>query len=170
MDHSAYLIAIGHNGEYVFTGQQAFFGFADRNSYSDRSKDGGFYKVNGCINFWSNEVNHNFVTIDVSTGDMAVDNNGYGSYGRGSIPAHFFVNSHDPSKPVEIIRAIGGQTADLEQWQGSNGVPFSRIDKFGGFHPSHMNDFAAQNDSIYFCSSRNKLVYKDSSGNVNELY
>ena len=38
------------------------------------------------------------------------------------------------------------------------------------FNPPSMADSAAANNSVYFSTTANKLVYKDSSGTVNNLY
>lgn len=38
------------------------------------------------------------------------------------------------------------------------------------FTPQHMTDAAAANDTLYYSTTQNKLVYKDSGGTVNVLY
>jgi hypothetical protein len=43
--------------------------------------------------------------------------------------------------------------------------------KMGGpLQPAHLADSAAPNDSEYFSTTQNKMVYKDSSGTVNPYY
>lgn len=40
----------------------------------------------------------------------------------------------------------------------------------GAFRPTHLTDAAAETDTIYYSTTANKLVYKDSGGTVNNLY
>ena len=40
----------------------------------------------------------------------------------------------------------------------------------GGIVPAHMADASAENDTIYYSTTANKLVYKDAGGVVNNLY
>ena len=40
----------------------------------------------------------------------------------------------------------------------------------GTIKPVEMTDTAAPNDSIYYSTTQNKLVFKDHAGNVNVLY
>lgn len=40
----------------------------------------------------------------------------------------------------------------------------------GAFRPAHLSDAAAETDTIYYSTTANKLVYKDSSATVNNLY
>lgn len=44
------------------------------------------------------------------------------------------------------------------------------IDSSGYIKPISSTDTSAPNNSIYFSTTQNKLVYKDSSGNINNLY
>ena len=44
------------------------------------------------------------------------------------------------------------------------------IDAKGGINPASMADSSANNNSIYYSTDAGKLVYKDSSGTVNNLY
>lgn len=69
------------------------------------------------------------------------------------------------------ISAKSGQTANLQQWTDSSQTNvLSAIDVLGGFHPVSMADSSAQDNSIYYSTTQSKLVYKDNSGNVNNLY
>jgi len=56
-----------------------------------------------------------------------------------------------------------GAVADL-----TYGGATLRLD--GSFAPASMSNASAVNNSIYFSTDNNKLVYKDSAGVVNELY
>jgi hypothetical protein len=72
--------------------------------------------------------------------------------------------------PVLAVRGAAGQTADLQQWQNSAGTTLTSITANGGIAPASMTDSSAANGTIYFSSTANRLVFKDSSGVVNNLY
>lgn len=44
------------------------------------------------------------------------------------------------------------------------------IDENGAFRPPSLADGDANNNSVYYSTTQNKLVYKDNSGVVNDLY
>lgn len=44
------------------------------------------------------------------------------------------------------------------------------IDENGAFNPPSLADSDANNNSVYYSTTQSKLVYKDSSGVVNNLY
>jgi hypothetical protein len=73
------MVAFGLNGEVIFGGNQAFFGFADRAGYTNRGVDGGFYKLNNVINFWNNFNAQNTVSIS-DNGDVYIGLNAYGTF------------------------------------------------------------------------------------------
>jgi hypothetical protein len=88
-----------------------------------------------------------------------------------SLPAKLTVQTVTSSEPGVVARGASGQTADLFQAQDSGGNPLSSLAKAdGSFGPAHLSDSAASNDSVYYSTTQNKLVYKDSSGTVNPLY
>lgn len=54
---------------------------------------------------------------------------------------------------------------------GGQGITLSTLTTLSsGLTPAHMTDGAASNDTIYYSTTANKLVYKDSGGVVNNLY
>jgi hypothetical protein len=71
--------------------------------------------------------------------------------------------------PLEVKGAVA-QSGDLTQWQDSTGAILTAIDKNGGFVPASMSDATAANGTLYYSTTANKLVFKDSSGVVNNLY
>jgi hypothetical protein len=74
-----YIFKSTPNGEVIFNGPTAFFGFADRTDYTNSTKDGGFYKYGGVINFWNNTLLQNTVSI-ADNGNVYIGANGYGTY------------------------------------------------------------------------------------------
>jgi hypothetical protein len=69
-----------------------------------------------------------------------------------------------------IVKAANSQTANITEWQNSSGTAMSYIRPNGSMKPASLADSAAANDSIYYSTTQSKLVYKDSSGTVNNLY
>ena len=69
-----------------------------------------------------------------------------------------------------IVRAASGQTFDLLQLQNSGGTVLTKIDKNGGIVPASMTNSTAANGTMYYSTDNNKLVFKDSTGTVNNLY
>jgi hypothetical protein len=129
-------------------------------------------------------------TIDTSSGNIV---NVAGIYseiitqsGSGSITnayGGFFRTSHIASNNVGVqvsctnaadlgivVEAASGQTADLLQFQNSSNSSLSGIDSTGAFRPPSLADSSANNGTIYYSTTQSKLVYKDSSGTVNNLY
>lgn len=45
-----------------------------------------------------------------------------------------------------------------------------RVDENGAFQPPSLADNDANNNSVYYSTTQSKLVYKDNSGVVNDLY
>jgi len=101
----------GLNGEVIFGGSQAFFGFADRDDYTNRAVDGGFYKESKVINFWSNNNNYNTVSIS-DNGDMYIGPNSYGTFSSDG------TTSNIGSRLVVdgVITATGGNS---NQWNSN---------------------------------------------------
>jgi len=69
-----------------------------------------------------------------------------------------------------LIKAHSTQTSNLQEWQSSSGAVLGAIGSNGVWKPPHLADASAPNDSIYYSTTANKLVYKDSGGVVNNLY
>jgi hypothetical protein len=76
------------------------------------------------------------------------------------------------SSAKKILKVMGAasQTANLTEWQNSAGSVLSAIRSNGAIQPASMADSAAANNSIYYSTTASKLVYKDASGTVNNLY
>lgn len=72
------LIKSNATGAVVFEGSEAFFGFADRADNTNTGKRGGFYKNNGCVHFWNNQISENTVSI-ADNGDVLIGRNAYGT-------------------------------------------------------------------------------------------
>lgn len=71
---------------------------------------------------------------------------------------------------VRIWTCQGSSANALSVLAPGGGSTLSAIDKNGGFVPASMTDSTAQNNTIYYSTTANKLVYKDASGTVNNLY
>lgn len=69
----------------------------------------------------------------------------------------FWTRTSQPDNAIEIM-APGGSSKVLE------------IRADGSIRPASIADSSAANNSIYFSTTANKLVFKDSSGTVNNLY
>lgn len=69
-----------------------------------------------------------------------------------------------------VVKAAASQTANLTEWQNSAGTALSYIRADGSCKPASLADSSAANDSIYYSTTAGKLVYKDSTGTVNNLY
>ncbi len=80
------------------------------------------------------------------------------------------INNDTGNNEVLIIKASGGQSADNLQVTNSSNTVLTAIKGNGAFQPVHLANAAAANDTIYFSTDANKLVYKDSGGVVNNLY
>lgn len=85
----------GVNGEVIYAGNQAFFGFAERSDSENRNSDGGLYRVNHVLNFWNNIVGQNTVSIS-DHGKAYIGNNSYGTFydseESDNFPAHLTVD------------------------------------------------------------------------------
>ena len=69
-----------------------------------------------------------------------------------------------------VVKAAASHTANLLEVQNSSSVVITSIDKNGGIVPASMTDATAANSTLYYSTTANKLVYKDSGGIVNALY
>ena len=69
-----------------------------------------------------------------------------------------------------VVKGTSAQTANLTEWQNSAGSVLSAVKSDGSIQPASLADSAATNNSIYFSTTASKLVYKDSTGTVNNLY
>lgn len=69
-----------------------------------------------------------------------------------------------------IVQQVSGQTTNLQEWQNASGTVLCSISASGAFQPISLADSSAPNNSIYYSSTANKLVYKNASGTVNNLY
>jgi hypothetical protein len=86
----------------------------------------------------------------------------YGNYAN--------LSSLSPAQVVFTARGAASQTANLTEWHAHTGSVISSIRANGALKPAHIADTSAANDSLYYSTTLNKLVYKDSSGTVNPLY
>jgi hypothetical protein len=69
------------------------------------------------------------------------------------------------------LDTTGASTNDVITYNGSNPVwQAGRVRQDGTIQPVSLADSSAANDSIYYSTTQNKLVYKDSGGTVNSLY
>jgi hypothetical protein len=69
-----------------------------------------------------------------------------------------------------LVRNIVSGTGYLTEYQTSAGALLSAVRGDGSTKPPALVDASAANDSIYYSTDAGKLVYKDSTGTVNNLY
>lgn len=93
---------------------------------------------------------------------------GTGNGGNILLQAGAFVTSGSNGKV--IVRGLASNTANLQEWQNNAGTALSAVKSDGSIQPASLADSAATNNSIYYSTTAGKLVYKDSSGTVNNLY
>lgn len=93
---------------------------------------------------------------------------GTGSGGSIILQAGAFATSGSNGKV--IVRGLASNTANLQEWQNNAGSTLSAVKADGSIQPASLADSAATNNSIYYSTTAGKLVYKDSSGTVNNLY
>lgn len=74
------------------------------------------------------------------------------------------------NNPTLLIQNVASQTAHSLVINNSSASALTFFRANGTFKPVSLANTAAENDSIYFSTDANKLVYKDSSGTVNNLY
>ncbi len=84
-------LTIGDAGEVNFLGSQAFFGYADRSYPTSTAKTGGFYKIGGVQNIWTNVLSRNIMSL-ADNGDVVIGVNAYQTYNSNNI------SSNMPSK------------------------------------------------------------------------
>lgn len=87
-----------------------------------------------------------------------------------NLAATFTVTNTAQNRIGLIVKRTSWQTADLEQWRDESNNRLAGIDKNGGFVPASMSDATAANGTLYYSTTAWKLVYKDSSWVVNNLY
>ena len=59
----------------------------------------------------------------------------------------------------------------VKKWREAiNRLVMGTIRSDGSIVPKAMSDSVAKNNSIYYSTTASKLVYKDSTGTVNNLY
>lgn len=75
-----------------------------------------------------------------------------------------------PSYKPLVVEGANSQTADLLSLKTDPSTPCGGFKAGGGWQPAHMSDAAAPNDTVYYSTTASKLVYKDGSGVVNNLY
>jgi hypothetical protein len=84
--------------------------------------------------------------------------------------AQLEIRTSSPTTTGIVVRGSPSQYADFMQAQDETGATLSAVKADGSHKPAHLADTAATNDSIYYSTTAGKLVYKDSTGTVNNLY
>ncbi len=69
-----------------------------------------------------------------------------------------------------VIRGASSQSANLQEWQNNSSTVLAAIKSNGAFSPASLADSSAANNTIYYSTTASKLVYKDGSGTINNLY
>lgn len=85
-------------------------------------------------------------------------------------PSRWIISATGTALTAADIAALFSPSAN--QFWASPGPAFRSIVSadLPVFQPQHLANAAAPNDSVYFSTDANKLVYKDSGGIVNNLY
>ena len=96
--------------------------------------------------------------------------NALGTGNGGNILLQAGALSTSGSNGKVIVRGLASNTANLQEWQNNAGAALSAVKSDGSIQPASLADSAATNNSIYYSTTAGKLVYKDSSGTVNNLY
>ena len=87
-----------------------------------------------------------------------------------------WVQAFSASKSAVVIDGVFNQTSDLLVLRKKNSATPNDVSilcsfsREGAFKPAHLADTAAPNGSLYYSSTAGKLVFKDPSGVVNNLY
>lgn len=69
-----------------------------------------------------------------------------------------------------IVRGAVSATANLQECQNSSSTVLASIDSRGCFTPTYIPDEIATPCTLYYSKTKNKLVFKDATGQVNDLY
>ena len=69
-----------------------------------------------------------------------------------------------------VVRGAVYQTENLSERRAFDESVVASVRSNGAIQPASLADIDAANDSIYFSTTQSKLVYKDSSWTVNDLY
>lgn len=80
-----------------------------------------------------------------------------------------FTASAVGNRPVQI-RALNGQTGDLLRFRSWSGPSIGAFKFDASWQPPQIADTSATNNSFYYSTTSNKLVFKDPSGTVHTFY
>jgi hypothetical protein len=87
------------------------------------------------------------------------------------------INTPGPLSKIHIIPAsseigviIQANGADTLQLRNALGGVMTTFRVNGAWKPAHLTNAAAANDTVYYSTTNNRLVYKNSAGTVNNLY
>lgn len=69
-----------------------------------------------------------------------------------------------------VSQVASSATANSQEWQDNTGAVMAAMAKNGAFKPASLADASAENSTVYYSTTANKLVFKDSGGTVNNLY
>lgn len=86
-----------------------------------------------------------------------------------SFGATFLVNAVDDLVPTVIIKGVGSQTQDLQQWTSSTPTVLTRIRADGSIALPGIANTAAVNESLFWDTLTSKLTYKDSTGTLHAV-
>jgi hypothetical protein len=88
-----------------------------------------------------------------------------------SAGAQFQVKANAATVVGQVIKLAASQSANAWQIEGSvSSTPLTFFDKLGAWSPASMADSSAPNNTVYYSTTASKLVFKDGSGTVNNLY
>lgn len=159
--------ASNNNGQVKFGGNGSVYGMVGYNG----NTTGYFYFDNA-----QNDNNADFFWRKaLSTGTpvslMRLTGLGKLSVGSGTAPsAQLDVAGADSTTVPLKVKGGASSSVNNTEFCNSAGTVLSTIKKDGSWQPPSIADASASNNSLYYSTTQNKLVYKDSSGVVNNLY
>ena len=79
--------------------------------------------------------------------------------------------SSSTTQPTVSVKSAVLQSSNLQEWQGHDGVSLLSVNTKGALvFNKKISDNDAPNSSLFYSSTQNKLVFKDSAGDINALY
>lgn len=125
--------------------------YGDIDSIGCVANDNNLYTLNYTNGFWVQHRGANLLNVDRNNG----------------------VNIYNNS-PVEVpltINAATSQASNLQEFKNSLGSPLLSVNRNGSIiFERKITNAEAPNSSLYYSSTNNKLVFKDSNGSIHELY
>lgn len=164
-------------------------GFNNHTAGGDASNDNGQIKLGGNGTYFG-RISYNAATTGYYYFDHAVDDSAAdflwraGTSSKMRLTGLARLNVGDSNSPSSQLRINAQSDIPVAEFRNFTGTPTSNNTVFatsagsvlsaikadGSWQPPSIADASATNNSLYYSTTQNKLVYKDSSGVVNNLY